>query len=120
MKVLDRVFGCLLFLGGIGHGLGSYKFYFGKDSMALLWALAASFAVFLLAAVNLLRTGRTGDRALGWISLAGCIVWIGFVLCFGRLIGNMLDFRVLVNLIITIALTVFSLRGLVGKSSAQV
>ena len=27
MRVLDRMFGCLLFLGGIGHGLGSYLAY---------------------------------------------------------------------------------------------
>jgi hypothetical protein len=110
MKALDRVFGCLLFLGGIGHGLGSYEAY-GKDPMALLWALSGSFAVFLLASVNLLRAGRKGDRALGWISLVGCAVWIGFVLCFGRLIGNMLDFRVLVNLVVTVALGIFSVRS---------
>lgn len=112
MKPLDRVFACLLILGGIGHGLGSYKAY-SKDPMALLWALSASFAVFLLAAVNLLRVGREGDRPLAWISTVGCVVWIGFVLWFGRLIGNLLDFRVLVNLIITVALAFFSLRGAV-------
>lgn len=119
MKALDRVFGCLLFLGGIGHGLGSYKAH-AKDPMALLWALSGSFAIFLLAAVNLLRAGRDGDRATACISLGGCIVWIGFVLCFARLIGNMLDFRVLVNLIITMALALFSLRSLLGGSTARV
>ena len=82
------------------------------SQMSLLWALSASFAVLLLAAVNLLRAGRRGDRALGWISFAGCVVWIGFVLWFGALIGNMLDFRPLINLVITLVLAIFSLRSL--------
>lgn len=115
MKKLDRVFGGLLFLGGIGHGLGSYRAY-SKDPKTLLWALCASFAVFLLASINLLRTSRDGDRALSWISLAGCLVWIGFVIWFGRLIGNMLDFRPLVNLVITMVLAVLSLRSALKQS----
>ncbi|MBV9301080.1 MAG: hypothetical protein JOY62_19160 [Acidobacteriaceae bacterium] len=110
MKALDRVFGWLLALGGIGHGLGSYKAY-GNQPMALIWALSASFAVFLLAAINLLRTERAGDRTLAWISFAGCAVWIGFVLWFGALIGNIFDFRPLINLILTLVLTFFSLRS---------
>ncbi len=27
MKILDRIFGCLLALGGIGHGFGAYQAY---------------------------------------------------------------------------------------------
>lgn len=110
MKLIDRAFGCLMVLGGIGHGFGAHNAY-RNDAMAMLWALSASFAVILLAAVNLLRAGRKGDRSLAWISFAGCVVWIGFVVWFGRLIGNMFDFRPLVNLIITLALAIFSLRS---------
>ncbi len=110
MKALDRVFGWLLVLGGIGHGLGSYKAY-SNQPMDLLWALSASFAIWLLAAVNLLRAGRKGDRALAWISFAGCVVWSGFAVWFGVLIGNVFDFRPMGNLIITLVLAVFSLRS---------
>lgn len=110
MKILDRVFGCLMILGGVGHGIGSYKAY-SNDPMALLWALSASFAIFLLAAMNLLRAGRKGDRALAWISFAGCLGQGGFALWFGLLIGNVFDFRPLGNLIITLVLAVFSLRA---------
>lgn len=109
MKALDRIFGCLLALGGIGHGFGTYAAYRGT-TMLLLWALSASFAVLLLAAVNLLRTSRQGDRALGWISFAGCLVWIGFVVWFGHLIGNYFDFRFLIHFIVTTVLALFSLR----------
>ena len=110
MKALDRVFGCLMILGAFGHGMGSYRAY-SSQPMALLWALSASFALVLLAALNLLRAGRKYDRALAWISFCGCLVWIGFTLWFGLLIQNMFDFRPLVNLIITVALALFSLRS---------
>ncbi len=110
MKKIDRAFGWLLALGGVGHGIGSYKAYHEQPA-TLLWALAASFAVFLLAAVNIVRAGRTDDRTLAWISFAGCVVWIGFVAWFGVLIGDVLDFRPLVNLVITVVLAGFSLRS---------
>jgi hypothetical protein len=109
MKTLDRLFGCLMFLGGIGHGIGSYQFY-KSQPMNLLWALSASFATFLLAALNLLRAGRPGDSSLAWTSFVGCLVQAGFAVCFGLLIGKMLDFRPLVSAIIALVLAVFSLR----------
>ena len=110
MKALDRTFGCLMFLGGIGHGIGSFKAY-AAEPMSLIWALSASFAIFLLAGINLVRAGRTADRTLAWISFAGCVVWIAFVVWFGLLIKNVLDFRPLVNLIIALVLAIFSLRS---------
>lgn len=110
MKMLDRFFGALMFLGGIGHGIGSYQFY-RHQPMNLLWALSGSFAVFLLAAINLVRAGRTGDHALAWISFAGCLVWMGFSGSFGLLIGNVFDFRPLINVAIALVLAAFSLRS---------
>ena len=109
MNTLDRVFGCLMFLGGIGHGLGSLKVY-GKEPMTLLWALSASFAVFMLAALNLLRTGANKDQRLAWICAIGCVVWVGFAVCFGVLIGNVFDFRPLLNAVIALVLAMFSIR----------
>jgi len=110
MKTLDRLFGCLIILGGVGHGVGSFQAY-KSDPMSLLWALSASYAGFLLGALNLLRAARDTDRAVAWICFAGCLVWTGFVLRFGMLLGNFGDFRVVVNLIITLGLAAFSLRG---------
>jgi hypothetical protein len=115
MRILDRLFCGLMFLGGIGHGIGSYQFY-RSQPMNLLWALSASFATFLLAAINLLRTGRTGDRTLAWISFAGCFVQIGFAVSFGLLIGNVFDFRPLTTAIIALVLASFSLRSVTQKS----
>ena len=118
MKTLDRVFGCLMFLGGIGHGIGSYKAY-GYDHMVLLWAWSASLAVFLLAGINLLRAGRPADRALAWISLVGCMAWMGLVVWFGQLIGTMLDFRPLVNLVVALALAIFSMRSALQSGKVE-
>jgi hypothetical protein len=116
MKTIDRLFGCLMFLGGIGHGIGSYQFY-KLQPTNLLWALSASFATFQLAALNLLRTGRPGDRSLAWTCFAGCLVQVGFAVTFGRLIGNMLDFRPFVTAILALVLAAFSLRGALQRQA---
>jgi uncharacterized membrane protein YjjB (DUF3815 family) len=109
VKTVDRIFGWLLLIGGLLHGMGSLQGY-GKNHEMLLWALCASLAVLLLAAINLLRVGRPQDRALAWISFLGCIGWLVAAIAFGRLIGNIFDFRPLTHEIITIVLAIFSLR----------
>jgi predicted MFS family arabinose efflux permease len=51
------------------------------------------------------------DRFFGCLMIPGGIGHaMGFVLSFGVLIGNLLDFRALVNLITTLSLAAFSLR----------
>ena len=89
--------------------MGSYAAY-KTDGMALLWAESATFAELLLAALNLLRVGRPNDRALAWVCVAGGVAQMGVVLAFGRLIGNVLDFRVLIQSVITLVLLGMSLR----------
>jgi hypothetical protein len=116
MKTLDRAFGCLMVLGGIGHTLGSLKVY-GKEPMTLLWALSASLAVFLLAALNLLRSGANPDRRLAWICAIGCLAWVGFALRFGVLVGNVFDFRPLLNAVIALVLAIFSVRTALSAQS---
>ena len=110
MKAIDRVFGVLLGIGGILHGLGSWE-AFHTHPENLIWALSASFAVLLLAAINLLRTSRPGDSALAWICLAGCLTWIGFCLWFGAVIHNFFDFRPLTHIILAALLAIFSVRA---------
>lgn len=110
LRTLDRALGILLALGGVGHALGSWRAYHDQP-MSLLWALSATLAIFLLAALNLLRASRSHDAALAWISFFGCLAWIGFVLWFGSLIGNLFDFRPLVNFLVSAALAAFSFRS---------
>jgi hypothetical protein len=112
LKILDCILGRLLILGGIGHTLGSFRFY-KTDPMTLLWSLCASLFVFLLAAINLMRAGRPGDTALAWLCLAAGLCWIGASLRFGSLTGNFFDFRPMIFTLITLALCALCVRTLV-------
>ncbi|HEY0759678.1 MAG TPA: hypothetical protein VGD59_10530 [Acidisarcina sp.] len=115
MRTLDRVFGCLMIVGALGHAMGSYAAY-KTQAMALLWALSASFAELLLAALNLLRAGRPGDGKLAAVTLAGNLAQMVLVYTFGRLIGNVFDFRVLIQGGVTLVLIIMSVRTLSGIS----
>jgi hypothetical protein len=118
VKILDRICGWLLILGGCGHSMGSYAAY--KDQpMTLLWALSATLAGFLLAALNLLRVGRPADRTLAWVCVVGNLVWLVFIFIFGKLIGNLLDFRVVIQTCITILLLLLSVRTAVAASQTR-
>ena len=118
MKILDRICGWLLIVGACGHSMGSYNAYKGQP-MTLLWALSASIAGILLAALNLLRAGRPTDRPLIGVCVGGNLVWLVFVYVFGRLIGNLLDFRVVIQATITIVLLILSLRAALGAAQAR-
>ena len=109
MKEVDRTLSVLLILGGVGHSLGSYKAYH-SDQMELLWALCASLFVFLLGTINLLRASRPSDGALAWICFGALIAWIPSAIRFGQLAGNLLDFRVVIFVALSLALCGFSLR----------
>src|SRR3954447_24276891 len=109
MKAVDRVFSCLLIVASLVHALGSFRAY---DSMPeiLLWSLSPTVAGLLLAGINLLRAGRPYDYNLAWLSFAGCLAWISIAIAFGPLIGNLLDFRVLIQGAIALVLAMTSLR----------
>ena len=116
MKVLDRIFGWVLAIGGLLHSMGAYAGY-KQQPDTLFWAETATLAGLLLAAVNLLRVERPADRTLAWVSFAGCLGWLAVVYFFARLLGNFADFRVLIQGIITLGLAIFSLRSAVGKAA---
>ena len=111
LKVLDRILGVLLILGGLGHTAGSLQAY-KADQMTLLWSLSASLFVFLLAAVNLVRAGRPRDAPLAWLGLIGGLCFIATSLRFGWLIGNVFDFRPLIFILITLGLCTMCVRTL--------
>ena len=115
MKVLDRVLGFLMIVSALLHCAGSFAAY--KDQpMALLWAVSGGLAEILLAALNLLRAGRPHDRPLASVTLAGNVAWLVLIAVFGELIHNLLDFRVIVQAVITIALIAMSLRTLLPRN----
>lgn len=102
-------------VGALLHGAGCLQFYAHSPEL-LLWSESGTLAELLLAALNLLRTGRPGDRALAWVSFAGCLVYLAIVMAFGKLIGNYFDFRPLIQGTVTLVLAGFSLRTALGKA----
>ena len=109
-KMIDRWFGWLLLLGAVLHGYGSLQSY-SWLTPELVWALAGTLAIGLLAAINLLRVSRPGDRALAWVSFAGCAGWLVLAFGFGVSIGAPLDPRVLYHVLAALVLAAFSLRA---------
>jgi hypothetical protein len=108
VKWIDRGLSCLLVLGGVGHTFGVLHFY--KDPHTLFWALTASVLIFLLAAINLLRTWRSGDRALATLTACASAAYFVVTLRFGQLIGDITDFRVILFGVISAGLMFFGLR----------
>lgn len=110
MLILDRALSVLLILGAIGHTLGSLKFYHDQPH-ARFWALHGTLVILFVAAVNLLRSARPGDAALGWLAAAMCGLYLICVIGFGQLIGNLFDPRVIGFAAVTLGLLAFSLRS---------
>lgn len=111
MKTLDRIFGWLLVVNGLLHAVGAWSANRATPS-ALLWPLTGSLAVFLIAAINLVRAERPGDGPIAWISLAGSLAWLIVALCVGALVGNFLDVRVISNAVNAVVLGGMSIRSL--------
>jgi len=107
-KWIDRGLSCLLILAGIGHTYGVINFY--KDPHALFWALTDSVLVFLLAAINLLRTWQPENRPLAILTSCASAAYLVISLRFGELIGNIADFRVILFGLLSLGLTGFGLR----------
>ena len=110
MRNLDRLLSALLILGAIGHTFGVTQFYRDQPD-ALFWSLCAGFLMLLVAAINLLRSWRPGDRAIAWMSAAASASYLVVTFGFGRLIGNMADPRVIGFGLISVGLLVFSASG---------
>ena len=105
MRWIDRTLSVLLILSGVGHTFGVMDFY--TDPHTLFWSLTASLLIFLLAAFNLLRTWRPDDGALAIVTACGTAAYFLFTVRFGQLIGNLVDFRVILFGAITAGLTAF-------------
>jgi hypothetical protein len=103
-----------LILGGVGHTLGSLQFY-KNEQMTLLWSLSASLFIFLLGTLNLVRADRPDDTTLAWICLIAGLCYIASTVRFGVLIGNFLDFRVVLFILVTLGLCAMSVRAIVSN-----
>jgi hypothetical protein len=112
----DRIFGWLMVVSALLHCMGTLRAHAGED--VTLWSLGAGLGELLLAAVNLLRVGRPGDRTLAWVSFVGCLGWLVLIAGFAHLIHSFTDFRVLIQGVITLVLAVMSARGALRTTAA--
>ncbi len=108
---VDKTFSWLLVLGGILHGVGTFKAY-DSASSAFVWSIAASLTAILLATLNLMRVNRERDVMLARVCLIGCLCWAAIALMFNRSIGNMLDPRGLWHAIVALVLAWFSFQSI--------
>jgi len=118
MKIVDRICAWILVLGGLLHGVGSYLGY-KHEPMTMFWALNGTQLALLIAAVNLLRVARPGDRPLAWIAFASSLAWAIGACVFGALMGNVFDPRALTHGLTALALAAFSLKAALAPSPAQ-
>ena len=113
LKHVDRGMAVILGLGAaVGHSLGSVSAY-AAQPMTLLWALNASALGALLAVLHLLRSFRGRDRPLAAAAGIGSLFWMVSSLCFGLLIGNPFDPRIVMFIVISAGLIAFSVRSFV-------
>jgi hypothetical protein len=112
-KWIDRGLSFLLILGGIGHTLGVMSFY--KDPHTLFWALTDSVLIFLLAAINLLRTWQPDNKPLAMVTTCASAANLVITFRFGQLIGDIADFRVILFALLSLGLTGFSLRDAIRR-----
>jgi hypothetical protein len=115
LKTIDRIFGWLLILASCGHTIGTFMWVPFMSGM-FVWSLGASLASALLGVLNVVRVGRPDDKVLAGITAVGTACWALLALTFGKSIGNMLDPRVVGNVITAVVLVVFSARMLRRRS----
>jgi len=113
MRWIDRGLSVLLIPAGVAHTYGVMSFF--TDPQTLFWSLVATILIFLIAAVNLLRTWRPGDRAVALIAAGASAAYFLAQLRFGQIVGNIADPRVILFGSLTLALTLFSLRDARSK-----
>jgi len=111
MKIVDRVFGYLLVLGALGHTIGTIV-WLKPMSDLFVWSLGAALAGFVLGALNIVRAGRPGDRAVAAIATVGTAAWMFLALTFGISIHHVSDPRPLSHIIISLVLVLFGIRSL--------
>jgi uncharacterized membrane protein YfcA len=120
LKYVDRTMAVILGLGAaIGHTYGSLVSY-SDQPKTLLWSLSASVFGALLGVLQFLRSLRPEDRTLARILIVPTLCWAALSVEFGILIGNPLDPRVLLFVVVCLGLTFFGLqtargRGLAGQ-----
>jgi hypothetical protein len=111
MTILDRLFSALLLLGSAAHAVGTFVFYTWPSEI-FVWSLGTGLAGLLIGRINLLRVNRLNDNPLAWTCAVGALAWLGIVLAFGVVEGDVFDPRVVMHAVGAIGATAMSLRAI--------
>jgi hypothetical protein len=111
LRLVDKSFAVLLFVGAALHAYGSLVGY-PLGSEVLVWALSGTLSAGLIAVLNFVRANRPHDQTLAWITAGSSLCWAAVALGFGVAIGNPIDPRVLWHVLAALALAGFGLRQL--------
>ena len=111
LRLVDKSFAALLFIGAALHAYGSLMGY-QLGSEVLVWAFSGSLSAGLIAVLNFVRANRPHDHTLAWIAVGSSLCWAAVALGFGNAIGNLIDPRVLWHVLAALALAGFGLRQL--------
>jgi hypothetical protein len=112
LRTLDRICGWLMVVGALMHSIATLTAHVSQAET--LWSLGSGLGELLLAALNLLRAGRPGDRTLAAVSFLGCLGQLVLIAGFAHLIQSYTDPRVLIQSLITLVLAVMSARDVLA------
>lgn len=113
LRVINWIFIGLQITAGALQMLGTFIYTdFGSNLFA--WSLSAVLTPFLLASLSTLQIlqRRKPDQAVSYIAFFGNIVWLGFILLFGKTQGTPFDPRIILHATAALGLAVFSLRSI--------
>ena len=112
MKRIDYFFSALLILLSAGHGIPGTLMRDGWDSPEAVWSFSGSVAAWLVAAINILRTGRPEDKGVAVVALLGSLSWIGLMVWLAIVADMVLDIRIWLFVGTAAALAGFGFRTL--------
>lgn len=112
LRVTDYAFSAALILFAAAHGFIGSPATYGWSSPQAVWSFSGTIAAWMIAAVNILRAGRPGDRSLAVVALAGAVAWIGLIVWLASLSGAFSDIRMVLHIGAGTGLAIFSVRSI--------
>ncbi|GAB4522320.1 MAG: hypothetical protein Tsb0010_06570 [Parvularculaceae bacterium] len=119
MRYIDYAFSAALILFAAGHGFLGVQATYALNTPEAMWSFSGGVLAWMIAAVNILRVSRPGDRGVAIISLAGALTWIGLMAWLAPVSGMAGDIRLWLFVGSAAGLAAFSLYSLRAPKRSQ-